>query len=694
MINIQYIMNRKIFGILLAGLSAFAFTSCEDYFDDVPNNATTLPDVFSNRGMTLNWLTHTYSYIPDNSNRYASGTAMFWGPGTIEGYLPWDWVETHYIIQGSMDPTTGFVNRLWTEYYRAIQYANIYLANVDMCDPMDAKEKAWTKAEARALRAFYYLCLVKQFGPVPLVGDKVFGVDDPLSDMMLPRNTVDECFDYIISEFKDILDGGNLVSQFSRGSYDSQMMGNMTQEAVEGFLAEAYLFRASYLFNGDSFYKDLANHDGTKLFPQSYDEQKWKDARDAAKKIIDSGKFKLVLRDASGKLVSDVTKSTPFKSVFYSSFGSANNEEMIYGRTNSARETYSMVPRFEGLGSNYDRGGGAYTVPLEFVDLYFTNKGISIEKDPNYFTYDVDNPPDLPARNPEAIVATKACKDPLSSYTYFTPVSGSYTGPTSVMKQFYDREPRFYVAITFQNRPWDFDKGTAVQMQFNGNSGSNGNTHDYPIFGTITRKLYYSKESGWDMSMRLRLGEIYLNYAEACAELGDFGEAIHYLNIIRQRAGVPEYKGVKPEDQTAKDIWGQDRIDLGTLTKELVLKAIYRERILELAYEDKHYFDVRRWCVADGKWRDGTEMTDGWIYPSYHKGGEGGEFHGFNIMNTGVTDANKNVNFYKRIVQQQRSYSRRMQLFPIPQNEINRDTNLVQNTGWLTDEESSIGGGK
>ncbi len=687
------IMKRNIFGILFAGAALFSLSACDGYFDDVPSNATTLEDVFSNRGQTLSWLTNVYSFIPDNTNRYASKTAMYWGPGTIQGYLPWDWVETHNIILGTLYATTDFVERLWTQYYRGISYANTYLANVDDCDAMPDSEKDWTKAECRALRAYFYFNLVKEFGPVPIVGDRIYEVDDPLSEMRMARNTVDECFDYIISELQTVIDSGNLVSQFNNSSYNSQVTGNFTQEAVEALLAETYLFRASYLFNGEPYYMDLANADGTKLFPQSRDASKWQDARDAAKAIIDSGKFSLVLRDTSGKLVTDVNKSCPFKSLFYASMGSTDNEEMIYGRTSASRETYSMIPRFEGLGSNYDKGGGAFTVPLEFLDMYFTKNGLRIEDDPYYFTYDTDDPQDLPARNADAIVKTTACIDSLTSYQYFTPASGTYNGPTSIMKQFYDREPRFYHAITFQNRPWDFDKSTAVQMQYNGNSGSNGNTHDYPIFGTITRKMYYGKESTWSVAVMMRLGEVYLNYAEACAELGDLGEAMHYVNLIRQRAGVPEYYGINAEDQTAKDAWGKARIDLGTLTQELVLKVIYRERILELAYEDKYYFDVRRWCVADGNWRDGTPMTDGWVYPAYHQGGEGGDMHGFNVMDEGVTDENANVNFYKRIVQQTRIYTKRMELFPIPQEEINRVPEIVQNTGWSTEEEGSASAG-
>ena len=127
---------------------------------------------------------------------------------------------------------------------------------------------------------------------------------------------------------------------------------------------------------------------------------------------------------------------------------------------------------------------------------------------------------------------------------------------------------------------------------------------------------------------------------------------------------------------------GQKKVVLSR-DKDVVLKAIYRERLLELAYENKHYFDVRRWGVAEGKWRtDGPEMTDGWIYPSYHQGGEGGTMTGFNINNVGVTDANKNVNFYKRFTQQTRIFSKRQTFYPIPQDEINRNKLTVQNPGW------------
>ena len=694
-------MKAKLLSILLAGATALTFTSCDDYFDDVPDNATSLEAVFANRGQSLKWLSNIYTYIPDNTNvRYNSRTNGNWPMASIEGYLPWDHIVANNIILGTLYPSTDFVKTQWTEYYRGIQYANIYLANIDKNSAMLADEREWSKAEVHALRAYFYFNLVKEFGPVPLIGDKVYSVDTPLDEMMMPRNTLDECWDYIIAELKAALDGGRLKSTFGEdGSVDSQYKGNLTQEAVEGILAEVYLYRASYLFNGDPYYQTMANKDGTKLFPQSKDMQKWKDARDAAKRIIDSGKFKLVLRDQSGKLVDNVKKADPYKSCFYSAIGRVDNEEMIFLRTNADNDSYIIKPRHTGISGNVDRGAGAYSIPLQFIDLFFMSNGKRIDDveqkpisqvttfkadDPVYPVYDTDNLTSKDkngndvAMNARNSLSTTKYVDRFSSYNYFTPGSGK-----GIMKQFYCREPRFYLAVTFQNRRWDYDQANTyyTDMSFNGNSGSDGKTHDYPIFGTIVRKLFWEKESNIDGAVMLRLGEVYLNYAEACAQLGENKEALKYVNLIRSRAGINEYALNRAEEGT-KDARNKSKIYVGDLehNQELLLKVIYRERLIELSYESKHYFDVRRWGVAD------MAEGDGWVYPTWHKGGEGGDMIGFNVNNEG-SDAEKanSLNFYKRVKTQHRIFTKRMSLFPIPQEEVNRDKQIVQNEGWAAE---------
>ena len=60
---------------------------------------------------------------------------------------------------------------------------------------------------------------------------------------------------------------------------------------------------------------------------------------------------------------------------------------------------------------------------------------------------------------------------------------------------------------------------------------------------------------------------------------------------------------------------------------------------------------------------------------------------GFNVSNLGTTEEQKNVqmNFYKRVQTQTRVFTKRMSFLPIPQEEVNRDLEIVQNTGWETD---------
>ena len=92
-------MKAKLLSILLAGATALTFTSCDDYFDDVPDNATSLEAVFANRGQSLKWLSNIYTYIPDNTNvRYNSRTNGCWPMASIEGYLPWDHIVANNIV--------------------------------------------------------------------------------------------------------------------------------------------------------------------------------------------------------------------------------------------------------------------------------------------------------------------------------------------------------------------------------------------------------------------------------------------------------------------------------------------------------------------------------------------------------------------------------------------------------------------
>lgn len=82
----------------------------------------------------------------------------------------------------------------------------------------------------------------------------------------------------------------------------------------------------------------------------------------------------------------------------------------------------------------------------------------------------------------------------------------------------------------------------------------------------------------------IRYAEVLLNYAEACIELGQDVEARDYINMVRDRAGVP------PVTESGA-----------------ALLARYRnERRIELSYEEHRFFDVRRWVIGNLAYQPAT----------------------------------------------------------------------------------------
>jgi len=131
-----------------------------------------------------------------------------------------------------------------------------------------------------------------------------------------------------------------------------------------------------------------------------------------------------------------------------------------------------------------------------------------------------------------------------------------------------------------------------------------------------------------------RLGEIYLNYAEAQFNLGHADVAATYLTKLRSRAGITN-------PLSASDI---------------TLARIQNERQVELAYEGFRFFDVRRWKIAD--------VT------------ENKPLMGMRI----VKNADNSKTYTPKIVQV-RKFVPAMYLFPIPKNELDR-VSIQQNPNY------------
>lgn len=235
----------------------------------------------------------------------------------------------------------------WNKNYTGIRRANVLLANIDKINLNEALKgnKVQWKAEARFLRAFFYFELIKRWGGVPLVGDKVFGIDDKVD---IPRNTIDECINYILSELDAVYD-----DLFDPKGLADLNIGRANKGAVNALRSRLLLYIASPLYNKNG------------------DIQKWKDAASAAKQVIDMNTYSL---------------HSSFKTLFYT----IKNPESIFlfesGQSTSV-ETNNGPIGYQS--TSYKLKG--YTSPSQnLVDAFLTIEGKKIN-DPDS-KYDPQKP--------------------------------------------------------------------------------------------------------------------------------------------------------------------------------------------------------------------------------------------------------------------------------------------------------------
>lgn len=189
----------------------------------------------------------------------------------------------------------------------------------------------------------------------------------------------------------------------------------------------------------------------------------------------------------------------------------------------------------------------------------------------------------------------------LSSYTY---------DPQLFYK---DRDPRFYKTIAYNgnswtlnatnyNRFWSYFSSGSTYAPFAPNTNQTAATNT----GFFTRKAIDPNLAASNVPfcgtdwMEIRFAEVLLNLAEAACGTNRIAEAYEELKAIRQRAGIAA---------GADGLYGLQE----NMTQAEMFTAILLERQIELAFEGKRYWDMRRWklfeTVLNGKRRNGTTYT-------------------------------------------------------------------------------------
>ena len=169
----------------------------------------------------------------------------------------------------------------WSQNYASIRKVNIFLANVNIV-PVPALVPYW-RAEARFLRALFYFELVKRYGGVPLIGDTVY---NPGAQILLPRNTFDQCITYIANEC-DSIKGKERVEPLNATDW-----GKASRGAAMALKSRVLLYAASPLFNG-GVPAGASPQQQSYAGYTSYDPERWNKAATAANDLLSLNVYSL-----------------------------------------------------------------------------------------------------------------------------------------------------------------------------------------------------------------------------------------------------------------------------------------------------------------------------------------------------------------------------------------------------------------
>lgn len=627
---------------LLGGISS----SCLDYLDVVPEGVPSMDNAFSNRTNAEKYLFTCYSYLPDfdhpnTAPGYLAGDECWTIPkgtgGSRIGTLCW---EIGRGTQNSNSPQANY----WDGYanfnnsmFAAIRDCNIFLENIHKPQDLEDYERTQWVAEVTFLKAYYHYYLLKCYGPIPIV-DTNIDVNAGIDAVRQHRAPVDEVANYIAATIDKCVE--DLPLTILNEGLD---LGRITQPIALAVKAKALLFVASPLMNGNPDYANVVDNRGVNLFAKTADPKKWEVAAQAIKKAIE------VAEEAEHTLyhfeeylkISETTRTIL-------SIGEAVtekwNKEIIWGATTGSYGIQQLsLPKMSSI-NNHWQAFSLLAPTLTVAEEFYSSNGVPIEEDNSAFwasnyvnRYTIMTVPDV------------------GDNKYKLEIGGK----TAVLNV--NREPRFYANLGFDRGSWYVAGLTndttaayklhALRGEYSGMIGS----EDYSISGYYAKKVcsYKSVVSKDNISIQqyafpiIRLADLYLMYSEALNETlsAPNEEVYHYVDIVRERAGL---KGVV-------ESWTNfSKYPNKVSTKEGMREIIHKERLNELALEGQRFWDLRRWK------KELPRQIKGW-----------------NVKGNTPETYYRVTTLFERPTYTYKDY-----LWPIKEESIQKNPNLVQNPGW------------
>ena len=576
----------KKYVILTIAVVASCLTACKDYLDQVPeNDIETFETIFERRSTADVWFTQS---TLDMANNFVG----FFTPGVIgaDEFVTGDYERSlgakMLNIPDGLQLSQKPIGDVWGSTYYSLRLLNTFIQRiVDVYDMTEAEKINW-RAEAMAVKAFYYFELVKRYGPIVLVPTNI-DVNVDLQKMQVPRSHVDTCFNEIVR----LLDEAIPDLYYSKEREASHKLFP-SKEGAMALKAKVLLYQASPLFNGNDFYVNFKGKDGEPLFNTKYDPEKWKRAAEAADEVValcESLGYKLITgdQDKATNLLNDMRdielsiwerEYDGVEAVFMTGFQGALINSFPY-----------LLPNFpEGYPEKESSARGTFGPSMKMVESFYTKNGLPLNMDKEW-----------PYAN---------------RYKMGREVDNTYQGVVAlnedVLNLHLRREPRFYAHIAADRCYWQRGPVASKNLEVQAYRGEAFGLHESYLDASTRQNIcgYYVKkytrtevqtsnyrsnsavlgDCRWPV---IRLAELYLMQAEAWNEYLNKPDDRVYepLNKVRRRAGIPD----------VQDAWKKFSTHPQQVENQAGMREIIRqEKTVEFAFEGHRFWDLRRWKTA------------------------------------------------------------------------------------------------
>lgn len=539
---------------------------------------------------------------------------------------PYGYQSDHYVKQTMSDELHGGSYRIVPESgsgwsWGDLRKMNTLLGYIDNCEDEEAIVEY--TALTKFFRAFFYYEKVKRFGDVPWIDRELGSADEALWN---PRDNREVVMQHMLEDINYAIE--NLPAP-------------TTQFRVNKYTALA--LKAQFCLFEGTFRKYHAGESTLKTLPADAASAEFylREAADAAKQIMDSGKYSLY---TTGKPNQD------YRDLFVQENCEGINEFIFAIKFDYGLAIFHNSTAY-GIASSQGRIGAT----RKFIDSYLMKDGTRFTDKPGYESLE--------------FAAQVADRDPRLAQSFRT-IGYTRIDGTDILA------PDLNASCTgYQTIKW------VMSCKANGGDSDrvDRSTSDLPVY---------------------RLGEILLIYAEAKAELGELTqEDLNVsINLLRKRVGMPSLTmDVTADPYLTSATTGYTNPKLAANSQYALILEIRRERAIELAQEaNNRWYDLVRWregkCVDQpfyGLYFPGPGEYDingdGKLDYCLYEGDVKPDSKATSILKIGseILLSNGKSGYVEPHKGETHSFNEsRDYYYPIPINERSLNPNLTQNDGW------------